>query len=39
VQIILGMAETPKQDDAADALAAAICAHNSCVLLKKLKQS
>src|SRR3972149_1260482 len=39
VQIILGMAETPKQDDAADALAAAICAHNSCALLKKLKQS
>lgn len=38
VQMILGMQTLPKQDDAADALAAAICAHNSCALLKKLKQ-
>lgn len=39
VQMILGMPELPKQDDAADALAAAICAHSSCALLKKLRTS
>lgn len=38
VKITLGMTETPKPDDAADAIAAAICLANSISLKQKISQ-
>lgn len=38
VKIILGLTHTPKPDDAADAIAAAICLANSLALKEKIQQ-